>query len=266
MSVLVSRRKLAASEYAMNFTKLQQKTRQQLEKIPKRKYRWLADPINNLMNKIFDLIMSSVNDYYHYGIKLKNNIDIAKAICRELYSLGSHLIALWNIEDYTEKAMTTWANAIDNEIKLVLQMGGISFKKDQKYMIIIEKKSVASAKYVGVMCQLHKLIYSKVISSPRYSREGAGRLLITLADRALFSVIDANSKIPTTKKMYEHRKQCIEDAINCINEMEIPTLGFFEVMGYTEYTMQQWADLLAEEKKLLTGIQKSDKEKYSNLE
>lgn len=266
MSVIVAKRNLSKIQYVESFRQLQLYTQKKLEKIPKRKRKWLRDPIAKIMNEIFNMIMEVANDYFLYGIKLFSKQDRAELIINSLLSLQKPLLSLWNIEKhfYPIKIMEYWCKLINEEVRQIAIMGDIELNNYDK-MFILDYTSIEQMNVLSNMCDLHWFIHSKITSLNEHIRATEGLCLIKLIDEALFRIFNANRIYPTTKKEYELRTENIAIAIKCLKEMEVPMLSLFTLELFSEGFMRQWVKQLNEEMKMLNGLQKSDKARFKNL-
>lgn len=266
MSVIVAKRNLSKIQYVESFRQLQLYTQKKLEKIPKRKRKWLRDPIAKIMNETFDMIIEIANDYFLYGIKILSKQDSARLIIDSLLSLQKPLLSLWNIENYLypTKKMEYWCKLINEEVRQIAIMGNIELNNYDK-MFILDYTGIEQMNFLSNMCDLHWFVHSKLTSLNEHIRATGGLCLIKLIDEALFRVFNANRIYPTTKEEYELRAENISIAIKCLKEMEIPMLSLFTLELFSEGVMRQWVKQLNEEMKMLNGLQKSDKTKFKNL-
>lgn len=260
MSVIKSKRDVSRYDYAYRFIRLYEYTEEKLSKMAKRKYHWLAAPIAAKMNRMRDEIMQIFDPYYENGKTLQEQ---CLSVIKGLLSLQKPLLALWNIEGYTEKRMEKWISLIEMEIDLLADLGG--FKKRESYMFILDHEAVNRLDCFGNMSRLHKMIYTKSISLPGYCRETKGSYLMELADTALYHMARGNRKIPETKEEYENRKKDFSRAMNCIRSMEQPMFAVFNLMNYSNETMEEIAALITETGKLLKGLMDSDEERFGAL-
>lgn len=264
MSVLKSKRTLSKHEYVHTFEILYKFTMEKLYKVAKRKFKFICEPIANKMNHIYKEIMQANNNYCNYGIKLIDKKSQAECIINELVDLQKPLLALWNIEKYDTRIMANWCNLIEEEIKYITNLGSLK-SGEIMHMFILDYKAVNEADFIKVMCELHKLIYTKTISLNEKIRSTKGNLLIELVDEALFRICHANRFVPTCKKMYENREKDLSIALDCLKQMQQPMMSLFNLMNYSEAVMIEMSSKLDREMKLLKGVIKSDKKRFSNL-
>ena len=264
MSVLVSKRTLSRHEYVNTFMELYNYTNIKLNKVPKRKRKFLCEKLISQMNLIYNRVMEVNNEYLHHGIKLMDISDQAKYLISQLYLLQKPLVALWNIEHYKTKYMAHWADMIDKEINVIASLGHLQ-NKGGRHMYILDYEAINKANFIKTMSILHRFVYTKIIPVNPNFRDTKGILIIDLADEAWYRVTHANRFVPTNKKMYEQRVKDIEIAFDCLRKMQQPVNALFNYMGYSENTMLEWSRLITEEMKLLKGLQISDRKRFADL-
>lgn len=240
--------------------KLYDYTEERLSKMAKRKYRWLAEPIATKMNRIRDEIMQIFDEYLYDG---KTKEEKCMKAARDLLSLQKDLLALWNIEHYTMDRMIKWVSMIDREINLLAIHG--NFKTEGRHMYILDYEAVEKLAAMKSMSALHKMIYSKAIPLPATPRSTKGSYLMGLADEALYRISEGNRNIPKTREEYEQRKKDFSRAMNCLKSMENPLMAIFNLMNYSNETMEKIASLVTETEKLLKGLMESDERRFANI-
>ena len=260
MSVLARKRQISRHEHTNHFVTLYEYTEERLSKMAKRKYRWLGAPIASAMNQIRDEIMQLEDTYYSNG---KSTKEQCEHIIMELLRLQKPLIALWNVEGYQERRMEKWASLIDREINLLA--GVAELGKRTQYMMILDRATVNRMDCIRIMSKLHRMIYAKSISLPAYCRETKGSFLMRIADEALYRLFAGNAIIPQTRVQYEAREKNISRALNCIKSMEQPIFAIFNILSYSNETMGEIAALITEEERLLIGLMKSDRKRFSGF-
>ena len=264
MSVHVAERNLSKTEYIRQFMDLYNFAERELAKLPKRKYRWIGRPVMDRLNDIFEDMFSMNNDYYHYGIKEKDNQAQVDEVISKFFKLNHELYVMWNVQRYSTEHMVKWVDRMENTIDLLLRIS--CTKRDRvRYMNIIDYESVNRAKFINNMCKLHRFIYSKTISINSKLRESKGTELMRLADTALVCLFEANQHVPDTKEEYLKRRENVSTAFNCVQNMQLPIMSLFFELNYSESTMKEWASLVDAQIKLLNGLQKSDAERFDNL-
>lgn len=261
MSVLVSKRDISTSEYAMHFANLYKFTEKEIKKLPNRYLPYLGNPILLDMNIIYKLIMTS-NDQYFKSDKTKE--EQALTIIAKIKQLHKKLLALWNIQQYDINRMIRWCSLLNKEIYYVSLFGELGWE-EAIYMYIIDYEVVNKVAFLGVMKDLQKIIYSKTISLPLSLRNSKGNLLMDLADEAFYAVCEANRIFPQTKEQYEKRTKYISVALIKIKQMQVPLFSIFSNMHYNNQSMYEMTNLINREFGLLQGLLKSDKERFGQL-
>lgn len=264
MSVHVSERNLSKTEHIRQFLSFYDFSEKELSEIPKRKRRWIAEPIMHIINDIYEDFFSINNSYFNYGIKEKDNQEQVNEVIRKFKKLNDELFVMWNVQKSDMEYMAKWADRMENIIDLLLKISCI--KRDRvRYVEIIDYSVLNKAEFLNNMCELHRFIYRKTISINSKLRESKGSELMRLADLALVCLFRANIHIPNTKEEYLERKKNVATAFNCVNNMQLPITSLFLEMHYGEKTMLQWASLVDTQLKLLHGLQKSDEKRFGYL-
>ena len=75
----------------------------------------------------------------------------------------------------------------------------------------------------------------------------------------------ANVKEPRTKAEAQRRDAWLKDAIDNLNAMQRPLVGLWNIMEYSEAIMDEWAGMIDEEIRILTGLREADRKRYSGL-
>ena len=75
----------------------------------------------------------------------------------------------------------------------------------------------------------------------------------------------ANDKMPETREEADARDALLKDAIDNLNAMQRPMLGLWNIAQYSERIMDEWAGLLSEEIRILTGLREADRNRYKGL-
>lgn len=266
MSVLKNKRTEAPTEYFRMFKELYEFTIQKMGQVPKRKQAYLVPPIMDVMDTVFDMVMSLTNEYYKYKIKLLKRPEQAVAVISELEKLQKPLLCLWNIESerYGFERMAKWAERINLFIWKMIDYGQLDMRKE-RVIYILDRSAAFSMEFIKVICTLHKKIYSLSISGPTDFRATRGMLLMGLADDALYQVAEANYKLPETREEADRRAECIAAALNDLYEMQQPMMAMFNLLDLGDEKSLELAGLLDREIALLAGLQKSDEERYRNL-
>ena len=84
-------------------------------------------------------------------------------------------------------------------------------------------------------------------------------------EHALYCTLQGNDNFPTTRKQYEARDKYLKRAIDNLNGLQRPLYALWNVMCYSENTMDEWAGQINECIKLLSGLRSSDKKRFGKL-
>ena len=262
MSVLKSKRQQSPLEYSNNFVLLLDYTNIKLNSVPKRKWEYLCKPITDIMNQTYVYIQQTLDKFLKNDFTSKSKHDQAIIIISKLLSLQKPLFTLWNIQEYPEEKMITWCDKIDTEINFIKRYGGIDTVVS--HMMIIDSKS-SQMKFISNLGEIQKLLYSKILDQSAILRNTRGFLILDLISEAYYHIIKANEKIPQTKQEYEDRRKHISMAINSLNSAEQPIANMMYIGNFNNESITKICELLEEENRLLSGLQKSDKERFKNL-
>ena len=269
MSVLKSKRSIARTEFENTFSILYQYSLEQTTKIPRRRQKWLCSNINQKMNSLYRNVMQ-LNDAYFENKCDKANfiLSVTDNCVSILNDLDKALIVLWNVQNYKEKSMITWANLIKKEVRLLNQMA-LEFNdvvsQPECEILTLNWDIIKNAAFLKNMSDLHRYTHGKVIGGNSAYDDTEGSFLISLVDDAFYELILANKKYPETLTEYKERRQHISNALTFLHNMNRPMLFYFNLMHYSNRIMNEWAELLSKELKLLAALQKSDKKRFSNL-
>ena len=265
MSVLRSKRHIAETEFEHTFSELYAYSMEHTAAVSKRRKKWLCTNIDMTMNQLFDLIMEVNEGYYPKEETQKAHDDLIGQSLDCLIKLEKPLMIMWNVESYETRKMAHWIGIINREIVLLNNMQS-NKKKKPKQIRILDWKKINSVAFLKNMSNLNRYVHGKVIHAKNRYDDTEASLLIRLVDDAFYSLMEANFRIPETKKEYEDRRNKISHAISCLNKMNRPMVFYFNTMQYSERVMREWADMLANELKMLYALQKSDKSRFKHLQ
>ena len=263
MSVLKNKRKLSRTEYERTFEELYGYAISQTNKVPKRRKKWVTKEIDAVMNDAYVWVMDLSEAYFEKNVRAEAREKIAIKIIRRLNGMGRPLFTYWNVMGCTDKEMERWLDLIKREIDLLNNF--VIEKNFAMSLQVLDWNKIDRVSFLKNMCDMHRYVHTKVIHANCAYDDSAGNLLIRLVDDALYNIMEANRKIPETSDEYKRRKEHICKAIASLNEMNRPILFYFNLMQYSERVMREWAGMLSEELKMLAALQKSDKERFSNL-
>lgn len=264
MSVLRSKRRIAQSEFENSFTELYQLSMSYTSRVPKRRQKWLCVDIDNRMNSLYRSLMQ-INDLYFPNRNERSKYAAAtvEENIRILNSLEKPLMVLWNVQRYETGVMARWVSKIRQEVSLLNRMC-----YDENFeceVSILDWRAINNANFLKNMSELHRYTHGKVSNAFSAYDNTQGALLISIVNDAFYELVLANKKLPETKDEYNKRRQHISKAITYLKEMNRPMIFYFNLMQYSERVMTEWSELLVSELKMLTSLQKSDKERFKSL-
>jgi len=264
MAVLRSKREIAKSEFQSTMCNLYDYSLNRTKDIAKRRKKWLSANIDAIMNRAYSEVMSSSTMYFE--TKEQREECVRKSATEAmyiLYSLQKPLLVMWNIEHYDYDDMIEWANFIRKEQSLLLKTAG---KEEHPVkLVVLDWNLIDRVNFLHNMSELHRYTHCKVANAEIKYDETQGKMLIECVNDAFYHVMVANAKVPTTKKEYEKRKAHISKGIDSLRHMNKPLLFYFNLMHYSEETMEEWSDMLEQELKMLYSIQRSDHNRFSKL-
>lgn len=276
MSVLRSKRHLSRYEFEHNYIQFYNYTTDIMSKTPKRRRKYLCEPLSKQINIIFNWIMTLNENIYAKNDKgkLVREQAIIKSI-DEIYNIEKVLMVYWNVMKIPFKKMCNWCEYLNKEIAL---LNGImketntleekecsKHHKKQRNLFVLDWNKINKVDFLKNMSDLHRYTHGKTIRAVKDFENGTTPLIISLIDDALYNVMTANACYPQTKEEYEIRSGKIKRAINDLNRIQIPLLSYFDIMQYSNKTQEEWSGMIVNEIKLLQGLQKSDKKRFGNL-
>lgn len=266
MSVLKNNRNIAYTEFERVFFELYNRSANNTSKVAKRRKKWISDNIDYIMNQTSYLIMSINTMYYDKKSKNEEISKLANRAYSTLKKLQKPLLVFWNVEMYEFNKMASWANLIH---KTLIEINKRSLNKIEESKVdnfmILDWNFINKTEFCRNICELHRYCHGKIANADCRYDSSYGCQLIELVDSAFYHVMEANRKEPKTKDEYDKRKEHISIAISELKDMERPMLFYINLMQYSERIIKEWSKMLNKEIKLLCGVQKSDKERFSKL-
>lgn len=263
MAVLRSKRTLSQFEFEHSFSTLYQFTSNKIGALPKRRHQWLGLELSVKMNNIFDKIMEVNEGYFPRETKKEQKQNLINSSIKELLSTEKPLMVLWNIEGYSTKQMVAWVTLFNNELEILNKM--LDEPCDTQRIQILDWRAIMSVKFMSNIFELHRIIHGKVVRMPSKFDNTHSSLLINLIDEAMYSLVKANSKIPKTAEEYKKRRENMSNAISALHKIQRPLIFFFNVMQYSEKTLEDITKRIDEELKMLYALTRSDKERFGAL-
>lgn len=272
MAILKNQRTLSQYEYERAFNSMYQHFRNECGKIPIRRRQWLCTELANLLRSAHSDIMELSTGFVDHSVRKEWKCNLANSAIGYLAKLQAPLYYYWNIMQTTESQMQNWCEIINSVISLLYGVFRsnaynveISEQEKVQYIMYYRKQDIESAKFLSNMRDLHRYSHSKVIRAHKDFDGFESSTIISLVNDAWYHCIAANQKIPKNKQEYIERRAHLSDAISSLQKLNRPMLSLFILLDYSEQTMREWSDLLVEEIRLLTALQKSDKKRFGSL-
>lgn len=264
MSVIRSQRNLSSYEYENSTANFYHFSRRHTEKIPKRRRRWLAYPIESAMSKLY-LDAQSITEYYH-----KNSNMVREYKCKtseyciqQILDLEKPLMVLWNVQKYETKKMAAWVELANHVIAMFGKVADIDVSNSKLSML--DWKAINEMRFLKVMSELHQYVHGKAVHEKMIYDNSIGVSMTSVVDDAFYYVMKANMQYPKTKEEYEKRRQLLSQAISLLHKLNRSMISYFNLMRCSERVMREWSDLLIEELTLLYAVQTSDKKRFGKL-
>lgn len=216
------------------------------------------------MNEIYRDLMQISDTYFRNKTeRFEFAAEMAKYTIPKFNAIEKPLMMLWNVQQYEIGSMARWVSKIKREVDLLNRMHD---DEDVECEVsVLDWRVINNANFMHNMSVLHRYTHGKVANAYKTYDGTQGALLISIVNDAFYELILANKSIPTTKSEYEERRQHISNAITYLKEMNRPMLFYFNLMQYSERVMNEWAKLLTDELRMLTALQKSDRDRFKNL-
>lgn len=263
MAVLRRKRAVAFTEFERQMANICKELNARLNTLPARYHKYLDRRIYEPANQAYtDTILANEQNSSTPGAIEKRRTFFEDALLC-LAKLQPPLLAYWNLKDSSEGGMDHLADMVNREYALIY--GVMKRTEAPPMMLTLPRQKAKELQFIKTMCDLHKYSYQKIGHAPAGCTDFIGQQLAALADAALYHVIAANRKMPETKQEALQRAQHLQEAIDSLNGMQRPVLALWNLMDYSERTMDEWAGLIDAELKLLEGLKKADKGRFSAL-
>lgn len=263
MAVLKSKRTVSKEEYEHSFKIMYQHFTSHLSRVPMRRQKWLCKELYRILNRVFEDIMEISEGYYPGDSKRKQIDAIVLSCIRRLQSMQKPLLVLWSIEKFEMRRMVYWVKLIHTVLDLLNKMMEIPI--EMEYLYVLDWNTIYRVNFLRNMIDLHRYVHGKIVKAPMKDDDSYNYLFVSLIDDALFELCEANHRWPKTAAEYQARRQHISKAISDLNKCQRPMVYFFSVHEYSNEVLKEMSGLLSAELKMLYGLNKSDKVRFSNL-
>jgi len=265
MSVIKAKRHIAKSEFEQTFSLFYSDSNRILSKVPKRRERFVCPKIIWLNNSIYnDLMIVQEILFAKQPEKKDEKQRRIKSALQKIECLEKEIMVYSNIMSMPFDKQCSWCNTLNREVALLNGMVENESDKSTFRIKVLDWDKIYKFKALYKMCELHRYTHGKAVRAINSLENGNTPLVIELINEAFYSVMTANF-YPQTKEEYLDRAKRIERALQCLNEIQRPMLSYFNTMKYSNRVMKEWSDLLKTEIRLLKGLLKSDKKRFSKL-
>lgn len=277
MSVLKNKRRTSKIEYERNFLGFYEYMNGRIDHMPRRWMRPLGRPMKDALNQMYDDVLM-VSEMYIDQETSKKRYMQCKKVVEELMGFQEWMYLYWILSDGRNGIKWVDADArkymsdyLNREIYL---LGGVMRRLDPTmkhgrmevtYMKPFNKKDIEGVLFLEKLYELNELVYPKHIRIPTAERDEEVSLACRYIRNAFFCAYAANSFIPSTNGEYHKRRRLFGEAISDLYRLNRPMVKMFMVHLFSNEDMETITKLVNESTRLLQGIQKADKERYSAL-
>lgn len=264
MSVLQSKRGVAYSEFERNMSKIHADLSARMHALPARYKKHLCAKLYEPMNRCYDALI--VADEQKGGAQAAKEKRQAyfKAAMGYLMDMEKPLMAFFNVREVSPNGAEAIGKALNYEIALIY--GAAGWPKEGKSVFhLLDTSKFKRLAFLGKMAELHKYTFQKTAHAPNDCFDALSTRIDDFCTNALYDVSMANLREPKTRDEAIKRDAWLKDAIDNLNAMQRPMVGLWNIMGYSERTMDEWAGMLDEELRILTGLREADRKRYSGL-
>lgn len=264
MGVLRSRRGIAYSEFERNMEILHKNLADRMHALPARYKKHLCEPLYEPMNRCLNALIIADEQ--------KGSAQAAKEKRQKYFRLGMHhlmrmekpLIAFCIIRDVSDGGMDEIEKAMNYEIALIY--GAAGWNKEGKPVIhLYNREKFKRLAFLHKMAALHRYTFQKTAHAPNDCFDALSARIDQFATNALYAVIMANQREPKNRAEAAIRDAWLKDAIDNLNAMQRPMVGLWNIVEYSENTMDEWAGMIDEEIRILIGLREADRKRYSSL-
>ena len=265
MGVLRSKRGIAYSEFERNMWKIHLNLEQRMHALPVRYKKHICDRLYEPMNRAYNALIIADEQ--------KGSASAAKDKRQKYFTMGIHalmqmekpLMAFFNIRDVSEEGEEQIEKAMNYEIALI--WGAAGWEKEEKPVFhVLKKNKFRKLAFLGKMAELHRYTFQKTAHAPNDAFDALSVRIDDFATNALYDVVMANVREPKTREEAKRRDAWLKDAIDNLNAMQRPLVGLWNIMEYSEKIMDEWAGMIDEELRILSGLREADRKRYSGLQ
>ncbi len=266
MTVLARKRKQATTEFEMNCARLMKYTVQRSDTIPNRYKKFIRPRLCKPVSlAYYDCIMANEADS-RTGEGRQERRKLLDNGIRLLVGMQKPLMVYWSLFETSEGGRREWVELINREI--VLMNGAAGYKPEERELPMIHTFDInysEDRQFVNKVRLLHKFTYTKICSVPLEYKDHLSDQILCFVDDALYHTLKGNESIPRNKKQADERDRHFKKAVDNLNGLQRPLYALWNVMGYSENVMDEWAETINDSIKLLQGVRKSDRQRFGSL-
>lgn len=264
MAVLRSQRTTAYSEFERNMGAIHKDLEQRMHALPVRYKKHLCKSLYEPMNRAYDAVILANEQKGRGAIQAANRQKHFKEAVESIMAMEKPLMAFLNIRDVKPESCARIGESINREILLIY--GAAKWSMEERPVFHVpHKEKFKNLAFLGKMSELHKYTLEKTAHAPNGCFDSLSVRIDDFATNALYDVVMANEKMPETRMEADIRDALLKDAIDNLNAMQRPLLGLWNIVQYSERIMDEWAGLLSEEIRILTGLREADRNRYKGL-
>lgn len=236
-------------------------SRTYLKSMPKRRRKWLSNPITIQLSEAYNYITRVRHGYFPRDAKRSKDA-LRLAAAKSLYAVQPALWTLFNVQQFETKKMVRWISMINKTIDLLVRPLP---NAEVPHVEILDYLQIYKATYLSKLASLQRYIHGKVARAPLQYDDTSGSWLITCVNNAFINAIYANKILPKTHEEYLQRRQYLSDAITYLNAVQQESFTYFNLVGYGERVLKEWIKLLNECYKIIQAVRRSDDARFKGL-
>ena len=186
-----------------------------------------------------------------------------KHVCDKLYAPLSRAYDALIIADEQKGSAAAAKEKRQKYFKLAAQS---ILRMEKPVFHTLKKEKFKRLAFLGKMAELHRYTFQKTAHAPNECFDALSTRIDDFCTNALYAVVMANEKMPQTRAEAQARDAWLKDAIDNLNAMQRPMVGLWNIMQYSEKTMDEWAGMIDEEIRILTGLRDADRQRYKSLQ
>lgn len=266
MSVLLVNRHLSKTEYEQSYSYYFSDSERILNKCSKRRMKYIAKPIFEINTMLYKNIMFITSDLFAKSKKVKKKRQERIQICFNcIRELNKRIMIYANVTNMEFDKQCNWCNSLFKVQDYLNMKVELPYEASKFKFHVLDWDKINKFEVLSNMCELHRYCHGKAVRAKEFLDDDTIVLLLDLIDESFYLTMTANTYIPRTKAEYEEREEMLTTVLKHLYHIQRPMLSLFNIMHYSNQIQTEWSDMLKKEIKLLKGLQKSDKERFSKL-